>query len=91
MEAGTQGQGQGQGQEMRTQEEHLGELWNAGERTQFLVYLNNYEMKVTCFGFVIGPEYSLQSLLFLVSAAFLVWQTTQLSKWTGFSFDKGLT
>ena len=37
-----------------------------------LVYLDNYEMKVTCFGFVLRPEYSLQSLLFLMSAAFLV-------------------
>ena len=46
-------------------------------------------MKVTCFGFVIGPEYSLQSFLFLVSAAFLVWQTTQLQQLTGFSsFDR---
>ena len=73
------------------QEEHEpGELWNASERTQFLVYLNNYEMKVKCFGFTLGPEYSVQSLLFLGSAAFLLWQTTQLSKWTGFSFDRDL-
>lgn len=72
-------------------EHEPGELWNAQLRTQFLVYLNNYELKTSFFSFEVGPEFSLQTMFFLLSAAFVFWQTTQLSKWTGFSFDKALS
>ena len=66
------------------------ELWNSEERTRFLAYLNAYELKATIFGWELGAGFMGEITVLYVSMAFLLWQVTTLSKWTGFSFDKAL-
>lgn len=66
------------------------ELWNAEERTRFLAYLQAYELKVTVFGWELGPGFMAEISILYLSVAFFMWQVTTLSKWTGFSFDVAL-
>ena len=71
-------------------DESTGELWNAHQRTQFLVYLRATSEKACGFGWEFGKGYSMEFLFLHLSAAFVMWQITALSNFAGFSFDKTL-
>lgn len=69
-------------------QEHT-ELWNAAERSQFLIYLQTTQTTVCVFQWPIGVPYIMEVILLYVTQAFLMWQVATLSGFKGFSFDVG--
>ena len=64
------------------------ELWTATERTQFLLYLSSVSDELCFVGIPVRPAFVLEFCVFFASWAFLFWQATALSGWSGFSFDQ---
>lgn len=63
------------------------QVWSTLQRTQFLVYLQAAELKVTTFGWPLGGGFVMEMILLYGSGAFLMWQVTTLSGFRGLSFD----
>ena len=61
--------------------------WSELERTQFLVYLQAAELKVTTYNWPLGEGFVMEMTLLYGSFAFLMWQVTTLSGFKGLSFD----
>ena len=64
-------------------------LLAVGDLEEFLQKQDsNPELIISCFGWPLGNKFASELLFLYASAAFLMWQVTQLSKWNGFSFDQ---
>ncbi len=68
--------------------EYEEELWNAEQRSQFLIYLRATEIRVTFLGKEAGRELLVELVAAVATAAFVVWQLRSQEGWEGLSFDQ---
>ena len=64
------------------------ELWNARERTSFLIYLQTTMLKVSAFNWPVGLGFIMEICILYATYAFVMWQISALNGWSGLSFDR---